>query len=135
MNSVAVATFFHETCRGIFEYLLRARFSNGGLFGLVLTYFETVETNGQGMLHLHCLVWLKRMSSFSDLQRKIVDGDGFKARLLSFLNQVIRCELTPVDTDKVLLEVGPSAATIGKDKASSFTSWLKDDANLVASQV
>ncbi len=56
MNPVAVATFFHETCRGIFNYLLRAGSSDGGLFGPVLAYFGTVETNGQGILHLHCLV-------------------------------------------------------------------------------
>ncbi len=100
INPVAVATFFHETCRGIFDYLLRARSSNGGLFGPVSTYFGTVETNGRGILHLHCLVWLKGMPSFSDLRRKIVDEDGFKAQLLFFLDQVIRCKLTPVDTDK-----------------------------------
>ena len=68
MNPVAVVTFFHKTCRGIFNHLLRARSSNGGLFGPVLAYFGTVETNSRGMLHLHCLVWLKGMSSFSDLQ-------------------------------------------------------------------
>ncbi len=135
MNPVTVATFFHETCRGIFDYLLRAGSSDGGLFGPVSTYFGTVETNGRGMLHLHCLVWLKGMSSFSDLRRKIVDEDGFKAWLLSFLDQVIRCELTPVNTDKVLPEVGPSAAIAGEDEASSFISRLKDNANLVASRV
>ncbi len=101
MNPVAIATFFHETCRGIFNYLLRAGSSNGGLFGPVSAYFGTVESNGRGMLHLHCLVWLKGLSSFSNLCRKIADEDGFKIRLLSFLNQVIRCELTPVDTNQV----------------------------------
>lgn len=56
MNPVAVATFFHETCRGIFNQLLKAGSSEGGLFGPVSTYFGTVETNGRGMLHLNCLV-------------------------------------------------------------------------------
>ncbi len=87
------------------------------------------------MLHLHCLVWLKGMSSFSDLRKKIVDEDRFKARRLSFLDQVIRCELTPVDTDKVLLEVGLSAAIAGEDEASSFALRLKKNANLVVSRV
>ncbi len=135
MNPVAVVTFFHKICRGIFDYLLRAGSSDGGLFGPVLTYFGTVETNGRGMLHLHCLVWLKGMSSFSDLRRKIVDKNGFKARLFSFLDQVIRCELTLVDIDKILPVIGPSAATAGEDEASSFTLRLKDNANLIASRV
>ncbi len=49
------------------------------------------------------------MSSFSDLCRKIADEDRFKIRLLSFLDQVIRFELTPVDTNQILPEVGTLA--------------------------
>ena len=71
------------------------------------------------------------MSSFSDLQRKIVDKNEFKTRLLSFLDQVIRCKLTPVDTNQVLSEVGPSA--LATNNASVFALQLKDNANLVIS--
>ena len=85
------------------------------------------------MLHLHCLVWLKGMSSFFDLQRRHIDKDEFKTQLLSFLDQVIRCELTSVDTNQVLLEVGPPASAI--DDASISALQLKDDTNLVAFQV
>ena len=56
INPIAVATFFYEICRGIFNYLLGAKSSNKGLFGPVLAYFGTIETNNSGMLHLHCLV-------------------------------------------------------------------------------
>ncbi|WP_375449088.1 hypothetical protein [uncultured Nostoc sp.] len=59
MNPVAVARFFEATCRGIFEHLLAAGSKDGWLLGPVSTYFGTVETNGRGMLHLHCLVWLR----------------------------------------------------------------------------
>ncbi len=78
INPVAIATFFHETCRGIFNYLLRAESSENGLFGPVSAYFGTVETNSRDMLHLDCLVWLKGMSSFSDLHKKIAGEDQFK---------------------------------------------------------
>ena len=63
----------------------------------ILAYFKTVETNSRGMLYFYYLVWLKGMSSFSDLYRRIVDKDTFKTQLLSFLDEVIRCELTLVD--------------------------------------
>ena len=66
MNPVAIATFFDETCKAIFDHLLAAGSSEGGLFGPVSTYFGTVETNGRGMLHLHCLVWLKGMTNLSN---------------------------------------------------------------------
>ena len=61
MNPVAVAQFFQSICSAIFEHLLQDSPANPGLFGPVSTYFGTVETNGRGMLHLHCLVWLKRL--------------------------------------------------------------------------
>ena len=133
MNPIAVVTFFHETCRDIFKHLLRAESSNGGIFVLISAYFGTIETNGRGMLHLHCLVWLKRISSFFNLQRKVVDEDGFKIRLLSFLDQVIRCELIFVDINQVLLEVGPLASAT--NDASVFALQLKDNVNLVTSEV
>lgn len=80
------------------------------------------------MLYVHCLVWHKEISSFS------IDEDEFKAWLFSFLNQVIRWELTLLDTNKVLLVIEPLAA-IAEDKAFSFTLQYKDNANLVVSQV
>ncbi len=133
MNPVPVATFFHEICRGIFNHLLRVRSSVGGFFGPVSAYFGPVETNSRGMLHLYCLVLLKEISSFSDLCKKIAGEDQFKTRLLSFLDQVIRCELTPVDTNQVLPEVKP--LTLTANDASVFASQLNDDANLVTSRV
>lgn len=63
MNLVVVAKFFYETCTNIFDYLLIAGLTHGGLFSLVSIFFGMVETNSWGMLHLHCLVWLKGMSN------------------------------------------------------------------------
>lgn len=56
INPVTVAQFFSAICKGIFEYLLVVKTDHKGLFGSVLTYFDTVKTNNQDMLHLHCLV-------------------------------------------------------------------------------
>ena len=130
MNPTAVATFFYKTCRVIFNYLLRVGSSNSSFFGPVSVYFGTIETNGWGMLYLYCLIWLKKMSSFFDFCRKIANKDGFKTKLLSFLDQVIRCKLTLVDINTVLSEVGPLVLTA--KNASVFISKLKDDANLIA---
>ncbi len=106
INLVTVANFFHKTCRGIFNYLLKAEPSNGSLFGSVLAYFGTVETNGQSVLHLHYIVLLKGRYNFSNLCIKIADKDRFKTQLFAFLDQVIRCKLILVDTNKVSTEVG-----------------------------
>lgn len=47
----------------------------------------------------------QKISSFSDLCKKIADEDRFKTRLLLFLDQVIRCKLIPMDTNKILPKV------------------------------
>ncbi len=43
----------------------------GGLFGPILNYFATVETNGCGILHLHRLVWLRGVSHLATLRSQI----------------------------------------------------------------
>lgn len=58
INLIAMACFFEVICCSIFEYLLTAGSKDGGFLGLISTYFGTVETNGQGMLYLYCLVWV-----------------------------------------------------------------------------
>ncbi len=73
------------------------------------------------------------MSSFFNLRKTIAGEDKFKTRLLSFLDQVIRYELIPVDINQVLPEIGPLA--LATNDASVFALQLNDDANLVASQV
>ena len=82
MNPVAVAQFFAATCRGIFEHLLAAGFEDGGLFGPVSTYFGTVETNGRGMLHLHCLVWLRGVFHISKLRNQLRSDPAYTTRMI-----------------------------------------------------
>ena len=55
-NPVAVAQFFHHTCKGIFDGLLGSNTGRIGILGQVRNHFGVVETNGCGMLHLHALV-------------------------------------------------------------------------------
>ncbi len=71
------------------------------------------------------------MSSFSDLCNKIAGEDKFKTQIVLFFDQVIRCELTLVDTNQILLEVGPSISTA--NDTSIFASQLNNNTNLVVS--
>ncbi len=71
MNHVAVAKFFHIICDAIFMSLFGAGQTAGGLFGSISNYFVTIETNGRGMLHLHCLVWLRGVSHLATLRSQI----------------------------------------------------------------
>ncbi len=71
INPVAIVMFFNETCKAIFDHLLAAGSIEGRLFDPMSTYFGTVETNGRGMLHLHCWVWLTRMTNLSHFWQRI----------------------------------------------------------------
>ncbi len=62
----------------------------GGLFGPILNYFATVETNGRRMLHLHYLVWLKGISYLATLQSQIQSNVEFRQQLLSFSEYIIK---------------------------------------------
>lgn len=56
INSVALAQFFEATCTNIFKRFFIAESTEDGLFGLVSTSFGMVETNSQGILHLHFFI-------------------------------------------------------------------------------
>lgn len=55
INSVAIVQFF-KAYTLVFSSVLAARSTKDRLFGPVLTYFRTIKTNSQGILHLHLLV-------------------------------------------------------------------------------
>lgn len=59
MNFVTVACLFEAIYYSIFEYLLAASSEDRRLLGPVSTYFSIVETNSQGILYLHYLIWLQ----------------------------------------------------------------------------
>ena len=59
MNPVVVANFFHIICKGLFISLLAAGEVEGRLLETISNHIATVKTNRHGILHLHCLVWLK----------------------------------------------------------------------------
>ncbi len=47
---------FEIICYGIFEYLLAAGSKAKVLLGLIITYFGTMKTNAQRLLHLQYLI-------------------------------------------------------------------------------
>ncbi len=62
-----------------------------GLLESILNYFGTVETNGRGMLHLHCLMWLKNVLYLTIFQMPLQSNNEFCQKLLSFLEYIIKC--------------------------------------------
>lgn len=131
MNLVAVAKFFEATCTGIFEHLLAAGSQEGGLLGPVSTYFGTVETNGCGMLHLHCLVWLSGAFHLSKIREQLQTDDKYAADMVQFVDRIIWCSISEGNPDDINNEP-PSALLPETDR--EFMAKLEQDSNNIAAK-
>lgn len=90
INPVAVAKFFHIIYKEVLLSLFASGSCDGGLLRSVSIYFGIVEINGCGIVHLHCLVWLKGASHLPILRAKIQGNEDFRVRLLIFLEYIIK---------------------------------------------
>lgn len=134
MNPVAVAQFFHTVCTGIFGALFHADTDQDGILGNMSSYFGVVETNGRGMLHLHCLIWLNGNIGFQNLRERLQLDPEFAAKMVRYLES-IKCSVNlaadNLDAQREEL-VPPSAREAESD--SSFMASLLSDANAVVSK-
>ena len=100
MNPAAIAVFFHKVCTGVLEALISPAEGEIGIFGEVSTYFGVVETNGRGMLHLHCLIWLVGNLDFFDLRGKLLNDPEFARQMIDYLESIISEHIDAYETDE-----------------------------------
>ena len=86
--------------------------------GEASTYFGAVETNGCGMLHLHCLVWLAGNLDFFDLKRKMLDDPEFAGQMIEYLDSIIseRIDPDPCSLVQTLSETSLTGRLVAKLK-------------------
>src|SRR5436305_9555812 len=89
INPVTIIVFFDKVCTNILKALISPGKSEIEIFGDISTYFETVETNGHGMLHLHCLIWVTENLDFFNLREKILNDLEFAHQMIDYLNSII----------------------------------------------
>lgn len=119
MNLIAVAQFFKTICRDIFEHLLAVSSKNGGLLGPVSTYFGTVETNGRGMLYLHCLVWFCGVFHLSEIRNRLCSNTKYDAKMVEFVDNIIKCSIISRIQPETLSQEAPRASLDKTDKEFS----------------
>lgn len=102
-NPVAVAQFFDRVCRGVLDGLLHTNTGNIGNLGDVSNYYGVVESNGRGMLHLHCFVWLRANINLDDLRQRTLADPDFAARIIRFTERIIShsIEIDDFDTSPI----------------------------------
>src|SRR6266850_3760198 len=99
-NPVAVAEFFHCICEAFFTNLLRSDSGHLGVLGDVSAHYGVVESNGRGMLHLHCLVWLGGNFTFDNLRTRVLNDAEFAQDLITFIESIITTSVdSAIDTD------------------------------------
>jgi hypothetical protein len=116
-NPIAVAQFFHYVCDAFFKNLLQSDSGDLGILGDVSAHYGMVESNGRGMLHLHCLVWLRGNFTFDELRNRVLCDVDFAQRLITFLETIITCAVNDVQHDDNILF----------DPVPSFSQNLSDD--------
>ena len=89
MNPAAITVFFHKVCTGILKVLVSPGESEIRIFSKVSTYYMVVKTNGHGMLHLHCLVWLAGNLDFFNLREEMLNDAEFASQMIDYLDSII----------------------------------------------
>ena len=85
-HPVAIAKYFHCLIKSNLKCLVL-----GGVLGPAQAYFDTVENQGRGSLHLH-LIYLSHEFTSAQLKEKIQDED-FRQNLLRYLEDIIKEDL------------------------------------------
>jgi PIF1-like helicase/Helitron helicase-like domain at N-terminus len=133
MNPAAIAVFFNKVCTGVLEALISPGEGRVGIFGEVSTYFGVVETNGRGMLHLHCLVWLAGNLDFFNLRGKMLNDPDFASEMVDFLDSIISEHIDPIENEASPVEASlPLTGDFEGD--DEYANALHSYANVVASK-
>jgi len=133
MNPAAVALFFHNLCTAILEGLIRPGEGQVGILGDVSTYFGVVETNGRGMLHLHCLVWLAGNLDFFNLREKMLNDPNFAHQMIDYLESIILERIDPCEGDDRPDQISlPSTRDFNTDQ--DYVDALYSYSNAIASK-
>ena len=83
-HPVTTAKLFHRLITTVLETMIAGE----RVLGPVKTYFETVENQGRGSLHLHILIWLDHDYTSAQLREKIKD-EQFRNNLKDYLEDII----------------------------------------------
>jgi hypothetical protein len=131
-DPVAVARFFHCTCKSVLDGLLGSKTTDIGILGDVSNYFGVVESNGRGMLHLHTLVWVRGNLGFIRLRDRILADGDFANRMIAFLEAVVMHSLHGSDEDPESTIPNTPPPSTGSETDSEFIQNLSYDSNRVA---
>jgi len=125
-DSYAAVKFFHFLIRTILETLFGIKvtdfqvYNKVGIFGCVSAYFGTVESQGQGTLHFHLLLWLENAPQAEEI-REFLKSSVFRSHVAQYIQQNLRAYLPG-------LESAESIKAIPREKDIAFNRPINPDA-------
>lgn len=119
INLVIVVKFFEVTYINIFHQLLNNKSYKSGLLGPVSTNFRIVETNGWGILHLWCLVWLQRAYHLSNICEQLKLNAKYTIDIVKFIDRII-CFSISEEGSNIIGDEIPSVLSNEIDQESIF---------------
>ena len=103
MDPCAAAKFFHFIIHAVFETLFGIKvtkyqvYACQGIFGRVSAYYGLTETQGQGALHLHLLVWLEDAPTSDEMSTKLQSAE-FREKIVDFMKAHLRAYLPGLES-------------------------------------
>lgn len=132
-DPVAIARFFHYTCKAVLDGLLGSKSTDFGILRDISNYFSVVESNRRGILHLHTIVWIRGNLDFIRLRDRILADSHFANRMIAFLETVMMYSLHngPNEDPETPVSNMPPPST-SPDTDTEFAQKLIRDSNRVA---
>ncbi|KAJ3571837.1 hypothetical protein NP233_g3490 [Leucocoprinus birnbaumii] len=108
-DPAGAALFCHHLFKAVLECLFGIVGAKGsappsrrpGVLGTVDAYVGTIEAQGCGTLHMHCLLWLSntQVSSSFDM---LLSEELFRERVVRYIGSVMRADIDGLDTNGIL---------------------------------
>ncbi|KIK17450.1 hypothetical protein PISMIDRAFT_15084 [Pisolithus microcarpus 441] len=110
LDAYAAAKFFHFMISTILRTLFGVTVttyqvhSETGVFGQLSAYFGVVESQGQGSLHLHMLLWLKNAPCYEEMECRLTYPE-FREDVQKFIKNNIRAYLLGFESSDSIKDI------------------------------
>ncbi|EMD36527.1 hypothetical protein CERSUDRAFT_21987, partial [Gelatoporia subvermispora B] len=122
----------HAFIRTLLAFDPKQQDVEGGILGVVKSYYGCVEAQGRGSLHCHMVVWVEGGLNPDELRERVLadHSEEFKRRLLDFLDDTISNAIPPApdgytDSDQRLPHPCSTRGVRMEDLATPATANLR----------
>ncbi|KAJ6437585.1 membrane protein [Purpureocillium lavendulum] len=132
-DPMSSAEFFHREMKLFFDHYVKV--GHDSVFGRISKYYDAIETNERGALHVHGLLWLHGNAHLSSLLADI-DGDdqaAYRERVTRYVDSVFSEDLDQEGSCAVRAERSVTSDISSLvDNPEQFSATFDEEANFCA---